>query len=64
MADSNGRTALHLAAGKGHIQAMDFLLKAGADVNAEDEFGRTPMLQAIRCGQAEAVQTLIQFKVM
>ncbi len=37
---------LHLAAEKGHIAVMDVLLKAGADVNARDVNGRTPLMRA------------------
>lgn len=32
-----GATALHVASAKGYTQLMEMLIKAGADVNAEDK---------------------------
>ena len=32
-----GKTALHLAAVMGHVQAIETLISSGADVNALDE---------------------------
>jgi ankyrin repeat protein len=34
---THGPTALHKPAAKGHIDIVNMLLKAGADVNAKDE---------------------------
>jgi ankyrin repeat protein len=39
-------TALHYAAGHGDIVSVNFLLKAGADVNATDHSGETPLIVA------------------
>jgi ankyrin repeat protein len=33
-ADKIGRSALHLAAGRGHLTTVDLLLRSGAKVNA------------------------------
>jgi ankyrin repeat protein len=47
-ADQDGRTPLHLAASEGQVQAVMFCLKKGADVNALDRFGNTPLSAARR----------------
>ncbi len=38
-----GRTALHYAAGKGFNKVITTLVERGADINATDEEGRTPL---------------------
>jgi ankyrin repeat protein len=38
-----GATPLHFAANKGHVEAIELLIDAGADVNAANKRGRTPM---------------------
>jgi hypothetical protein len=42
ISDSHGATAMHYAAMNGHIEAMDYLLTVGVDINAEDQSGCTP----------------------
>ena len=46
--DDRGRTPLMLASGVGSLDAMKVLLEAGADVNATDSFGATPLMFGIR----------------
>ena len=46
-------TALHAAAESEHLEVVEFLVGAGADVNARDGRGRTPRRGA-RCGGAVA----------
>jgi ankyrin repeat protein len=46
--DSNGRTPLHVAATKGYKDAAELLLANGADVNAKDQFGETPLHAAMK----------------
>ncbi len=41
--DSEGRTLLHIAAWRGHQISSYALLSAGANVNARDDAGRTPL---------------------
>lgn len=62
-ADHKGRTALHLAAGEGQCNIIDTLLKAGARVDAADEFRSTPLHAALRRGRAGAAQLLVSWKV-
>lgn len=46
--DDRGRTPLMTAASIGTIDAMRVLLAAGADVNAADSFGVTPLMLGVR----------------
>ncbi|CAJ3079368.1 ankyrin repeat domain-containing protein [Burkholderia pseudomallei] len=46
--DSNGSTALHAAALQGCPDAVPLLARVGADLNAEDSGGETPLLLACR----------------
>ncbi|TPX09027.1 uncharacterized protein E0L32_001712 [Thyridium curvatum] len=52
--DHLGGTALHLAVGATNadqIECMIFLIQSGADVNAQNSFLRTPLMQAAEMGQ-------------
>ena len=49
---------LTMAAANGQIQAIDFLLANGADINLIDEFG-SPLAHAAFSGQKEAVERLL-----
>jgi ankyrin repeat protein len=56
--DLLGRSALHEAAFRGHVEIIAALLAAHADVDARDGNGRTPLLAAARGGSAIAVDAL------
>ena len=43
----DGETTLHKAAFHGSFKNMNLLLKAGADVNAQDEHYNTPLIMAV-----------------
>lgn len=60
--DTDGSTALHCAAWKGHKQVVEFLLQAGADVNAHnnnDHWGTTPLHAAAHANQTAIAQLLL-----
>ena len=57
-----GETPLLLASRYDHAQAARALLEGGADVNARDKRGFTPLMRAVLNGSVETVQTLMAFK--
>lgn len=54
-------TFLHLGALMGHTQADHMLLSFGADINAQDMYGRTSLHEAVRHGHANVVEELLQW---
>lgn len=54
------RTALHVAADKGHAPVVEVLLDAKANVNKTDMFGRSPLLLASDNGHAPVVRLLLE----
>jgi len=56
----NGETALMEASRSGKLNAVDTLLKKGANVNATDKDGRTALILAARNGNAAVVKTLLK----
>lgn len=53
------RTALHLAAEKGHLDVLRVLVDAGSQINAQDYLGTTSLHFAVHEGHLEAVQFLL-----
>ena len=45
---------------EGHKEVLKFLLKNDADINAKDNFGRTALFHATKCGNKDIVEILIQ----
>ncbi|MBN1759585.1 MAG: ankyrin repeat domain-containing protein [Chitinispirillaceae bacterium] len=52
------QTALHLAAGNGHLEVVKFLLKSNADPEAKDMINFTPLHYASGFGYVEVVAVL------
>lgn len=59
--DYDKRTALHLAAGEGRHNVVQFLCEAGADVNVQDRWGNRPLDDAMSSNQASCIQILEKY---
>eukprot|EP00388_Colpodella_angusta_P044166 GDKK01061940.1.p1 GENE.GDKK01061940.1~~GDKK01061940.1.p1 ORF type:complete len:182 (+),score=7.91 GDKK01061940.1:236-781(+) len=55
-------TALHAASANGDAMSMNLLIEAGADIEARDEHGCTPLFYAARKGRYDAVEVLLSRK--
>ena len=58
--DADGRTALHRAAGGGHLAIARLLLEKGADIEAKDKYGTTALHFAASSGDEGLVRLLIE----
>tara|TARA_R110002124_G_scaffold270207_4_gene438578 strand:- start:16752 stop:18407 length:1656 start_codon:yes stop_codon:yes gene_type:complete len=56
--DYDGRTALHLAACEGQVEAAYLLIRAGCELQPKDRWGNTPMDDAIREKRRDIVALL------
>ncbi|KAM5256495.1 ankyrin repeat domain-containing protein 6 [Ctenodactylus gundi] len=56
----HGRTPLHLAANKGHLAVVQILLKAGCDLDVQDDGDQTALHRAAVVGNTEVIAALIQ----
>lgn len=54
----NRNTPLHAAARRGQIETIDWLLQRGADVNARNQNGQTPLAVAVQWKREEAARLL------
>ncbi|KAL2644033.1 hypothetical protein R1flu_011620 [Riccia fluitans] len=57
-ADYDHRTALHLAAAEGSFLCTKLLLESGADVFAQDRWGRTPLDEAVMHNRTSIIPLL------
>lgn len=55
------KSALHLAAAGDHDKAVRWLIENGADINASDSRGNSPLYNATNLGQETIVSTLLEF---
>jgi len=53
-------TPLFLAAGSGNTEAVRFLIRQGADVNARERFGQTPLSEAAFYGNVGVIEELLK----
>jgi ankyrin repeat protein len=53
------REQLHFASGDGDLQAVKRLLQQGADPNAFDDLGWTPLIHAAKRGHLDVVRCLL-----
>ena len=56
---SGGQSALLVAAYGGHVDVVEALLAKGAEVDAVDNFGKTPLMGAAEVGHADIVRVLL-----
>jgi len=56
--DDNMRTAIHCASENGHLEVVRALVIAGADREAQDELGRTPIMSAAWFGHVAVIRYL------
>jgi uncharacterized protein len=59
---TSGETALHIVTARRDLQWMGFLIAKGANVNARDARGKTPLVIAANLGFDEGVQLLVDQK--
>ncbi|KAF6145955.1 hypothetical protein GIB67_004921 [Kingdonia uniflora] len=57
--DDQGRTALHMAAGNGHLGIVEYLIRKGVDLNPLNLENNTPLHWACLNGHIQVVKTLI-----
>ncbi|KAF6730391.1 Ankyrin repeat domain-containing protein 6 [Oryzias melastigma] len=55
-----GRSPLHLAAHKGHLEVVRILLKAGCDLDIQDDGEQTALQRAAVVGNTDVIGALIQ----
>lgn len=56
---TSGETALHIVTARRDLTWMEFLIGKGANVNARDVRGRTPLVQAVNLNFIEGVELLL-----
>lgn len=52
-------TALHMAARRGNVEVAEALLDCGADIEARDSLGETPLRRSVNCDKTEVTSLLL-----
>jgi hemoglobin len=52
-------TALHMAARRGNVEVAEALLDCGADIEARDSLGDTPLRRSVNCNKIEVAALLL-----
>jgi truncated hemoglobin YjbI len=52
-------TALHMAARRGNVEVAEALLDCGADIEARDSLGETPLRRAVNCDKTDVAALLL-----
>ncbi|XP_072716585.1 ankycorbin isoform X5 [Ciconia boyciana] len=60
--DSEGKTAFHLAATKGHAECLRIMVTHGADVRAQDGAGHSALHLAAKNSHPDCIKSLLQSK--
>ncbi|CAN8326162.1 unnamed protein product [Cochlearia groenlandica] len=60
--DSEGRTPLHWAIDRGHLNIAQVLVEKNANVNAKDNEGQTPLHYAVVCDREAIAEFLVKQK--
>ncbi|XP_045427250.1 ankycorbin isoform X2 [Pipistrellus kuhlii] len=60
--DSEGKTAFHLAATKGHVECLRVMITHGVDVTAQDPAGHSALHLAAKHSHHECLRKLLQSK--
>ncbi|KAL6844337.1 hypothetical protein ACP4OV_026010 [Aristida adscensionis] len=58
--DSEGRTPLHWAVDRGHLNVVEVLANANADLNAQDNEGQTALHYAVLCEREDIAELLVK----
>ncbi|OXB64557.1 hypothetical protein ASZ78_016009 [Callipepla squamata] len=59
--NSSNETLLHVAASKGHLTIMEYLISKGAKLDVMDLKGRTPLHRAAEKGHGDAAEVLLHY---
>lgn len=60
--DENENTLLFIATEKGHHELAHLLIRKGADINAKNKYGETPLVHAAENGDIEVVRLLSTYE--
>uniref|UniRef100_A0A2K6SIE8 Retinoic acid induced 14 n=1 Tax=Saimiri boliviensis boliviensis TaxID=39432 RepID=A0A2K6SIE8_SAIBB len=61
--DSEGKTAFHLAAAKGHVECLRVMVTHGVDVTAQDTTGHSALHLAAKNSHHECIRKLLQVRI-